>query len=254
MPIISNHMNAFSQAGVPARQQRLIFSGHQLEDRRTLASYKVQKESTIHMVLRLFGGGGGGESSFADVSSSSNMQLQTWSQTAPKWRVAGPGLCVEGFCTNAECAAHGSMVICNKGMAHFDLVVDAHLVSCPMCSGHVVPETCAFNKCEWRFTGVKTSDTPKEVSSFGWTLAGDQYERFSSEGADKVDWARLLISTRYPWKRAFNTECPVCLSAFTNSSSDPEVDTKCGHRCHMYCIGAWKGIGKKTCPMCVCDL
>ena len=42
--------------GVPVNEQRLIYSGLELKDSKTLSDYCIQRDATLHLVLRLPGG------------------------------------------------------------------------------------------------------------------------------------------------------------------------------------------------------
>ena len=48
--------NIEEKEDIPSDQQRLVFAGRVLEDRRTLNDYNITDASTVHMVLRLRGG------------------------------------------------------------------------------------------------------------------------------------------------------------------------------------------------------
>ncbi len=39
--------------GIPSDQQRLVYSGKELENSRTLYDYNIQNDATVHLVLRL---------------------------------------------------------------------------------------------------------------------------------------------------------------------------------------------------------
>ena len=54
--ILNVKMKLQEKENVPVDEQRLIFGGHQLEDKKSLKYYNIERNATIHLVLRLPGG------------------------------------------------------------------------------------------------------------------------------------------------------------------------------------------------------
>jgi ubiquitin-large subunit ribosomal protein L40e len=88
--------------GIPPDQQKLIFSGSVLKDERTLASYRIQDQSAVNLVLNLSGGGGAQVFSFNEMN---NQITLGFSNQAPRWRTVDRGISWRAVCKNSKCEA-----------------------------------------------------------------------------------------------------------------------------------------------------
>ncbi len=124
------------------------------------------------------------------------MKRREWSSTAPKWRETQHGLCLEGKCTTQSCDAYGSSIICNWGIGkEFNLGAHSPNVRCPICNRHVIPATCAFNNCDWKYRGKQWrsyAEGERKVEE-GPFQAGNAYYVFDENVT--THWNKLKIET-----------------------------------------------------------
>ncbi|KAA6360258.1 MAG: putative ring and ubiquitin domain containing protein containing protein, partial [Streblomastix strix] len=240
--IISVKQQIVDKEHIPVEQQKLIFAGKELEDQLTLKDYNIQRDSTLHLIARLTGGGA--SMSFVDVERTDALVQKKWSTSAPDWRLASKGLCIEGICENEGCEAKGQMVIFGAGFTDFDL--ELSVSNCPMCHKPFKPIKPAFNNCMYRIDFQKANGA---VTKIPWKKAGDEYNTYDEKQAGIVDYTRLIIHTKVLAAGRENADskgksaeletvtvskvCGICHKMLdVTYGRDPAVVMKCGHSFH----------------------
>lgn len=137
----------------------------------------------------------------------------------------------------------------------FNLRKQVGSYDCPSCAKPVIPETCGFYQCLWRYSGLKTGDKNRLITT-DWRKADDgSYHRFEgADGGNAVDWDRLFIETRpLPYdldplegKSLDDYICPICLD-FVESYDRHQ--TPCNHLFHKGCVAVWLALSHH-CPLC----
>mgnify|MGYP000910451117 CR=1 FL=1 len=223
---------------IPSDRIKLVFQSETLAGGKVLTTIGVKEGSRIqYMKSAQPNQETGGTLNFVDPDVAEKQIIQ-FSKTAPEWRLASSGLCLEGICNNNSCVAFGCWVIMNKGFGLFNAIDNRLTNRCPKCNKIVPFATCGFNNCNYEFIGTRFEEGER-VNENSSNEVGNEYLRYDPtektveiDGKQKktvVEWATLKIITRKLGDIGNN--CQICLKPVL---SDP-WRLPCNHHLHSQC-------------------
>lgn len=161
---------------------RLIYSGSQLEDHKTLATYNITDCSTICLIFRLIGGGiafSGFSSSFSAplLGEEIRYELDDKADDIPEYVCVFSGLNVKFNCCNYK--DHQSTQWFKFGdFSYADLV---NKFKCPKCKVKQLPCSLDFVNCIYKIQAVPVKSSDKSIN-INETTGKNKSVRYPCEG------------------------------------------------------------------------
>lgn len=137
-----------------------------------------------------------------DPSDDNKIARRAWSTAAPAWRIATPGLSLEGHCRNSACGAYNQgYVLAQWGYRNggvFDLFANYNDVKCPNCQSSIQTENFGFQNTQYKVIGQKKNNAGFIDSvNTNWTWASpNYYTTFLNDPGSLGHWGQLRIEVK----------------------------------------------------------